>query len=259
MALQLNLISPHLFSARHKHTDTQTHTHTKIACNNNNPTDDSFSPPPSFQFPTLPPLPPPITTTIYNQTKPHSYLAHDQSFHLSHFFILSPPPPSYLCMFFPSLETQPHLAATPCTVPTVPQPYSVALTPPTNAALVCRFPIHPFFFPLPQSLSPSLSHSPLSLLSLCLPLSPRSWLVLVKYQGKRIPAFFLRLRGVVLCDLALGCISALLMWETQRGREGIGGKEKGKCVHAHAWACVWDRKDTRLGFILSYWGGSQRF
>lgn len=176
MASQLNLKSPHLYSPL---LDTHTLTHTKIACNNN-PTDDSFSP----HHTILTSPHPPITTT-YNQTKPHSYLAHDQSFHLSLFFFFLLHHSIYACSSLSANPTTPRSNTLHSS--DRPTAYSAALTPPIYPALVCRF-SHLSLFLCP-SLFPPLSLS-LSLLSLCLSLSPRSWLVLVKYQGKRIPAFF---------------------------------------------------------------------
>lgn len=228
---------------------TQTHTHTKIACNNNNPTDDSFDPllpHPHITTSTPPPPPPPHTIK--------------QSLSLT----LRMTNPSISLFFFPhstilSMHALP-LSVNPTTPnsntlhsPDHPTAYSAALTPPINTTLVCRFPICPFF-------SAPVSFPPLSLplsLPFSLPLSfplPSLLAGAGEISGQTDSSFFLWLRGVVLCDLALGCISALLMWErgererekkreTEWGREGNGEKEKKKCVSG----CVCVRESERGG------------
>lgn len=226
---------------------TQTHTHTKIACNNNNPTDDSFDPL----------LPHPHITTSTPPPPPHTI---KQSLSLT----LRMTNPSISLFFFPhstilSMHALP-LSVNPTTPnsntlhsPDHPTAYSAALTPPINTTLVCRFPICPFF-------SAPVSFPPLSLplsLPFSLPLSfplPSLLAGAGEISGQTDSSFFLWLRGVVLCDLALGCISALLMWErgererekkreTEWGREGNGEKEKKKCVSG----CVCVRESERGG------------
>lgn len=205
MTPQLNLISPHL-SPTHAHT--HTNTHSKIACNNNNPTDDSFSP--------LPPIP---------SSPPHPHIQSNKASLLPCAWPILPS-----LSFFP-LHQAIYTCSSPSVNPTTPNSntlhspnhptaYSAALAPPINKALVCRFSIYPFFS-APVSL-------PLSL-PLCLSLSPSLLAGAGEISGQTDSSFFLWLRGVVLCDLALGCISALLMcvclcegerkWERKHERE----------------------------------------
>lgn len=221
MASQLNLKSPHLYSPL---LDTHTLTHTKIACNNNNPTDDSFSP--HHTILTSPPPPPSPPHTIKQSLTLTLRMTNPSIFPSFFFFLLHHS--IYACSSLSANPTTPRSNTLHSS--DRPTAYSAALTPPIYPALVCRF-SHLSLFLCP-SLFPPLSLS-LSLLSLCLSLSPRSWLVLVKYQGKRIPAFFSGSEGLFCAIWPWG---AFQRFRCERHRERRQWRErKRKCVFVRVW------------------------
>ena len=210
MTPQLNLISPHHSLSFSPPPNTYTQTHTKIACNNNNPTDDSSGPLPTI--PSSPPsTPPPTHTHTIKQSLSLTLRMTNPS--ISLFF--SPPPTIYAHSSPSANPTTPN--SNTLHSPDHPTAYSALLAPPINSALVCRFSIYPFFS-APVSL-------PLSL-PLCLSLSPLLLAGAGEISGQTDSSFFLWLRGVVLCDLALGCISALLMCVCVCVCLGVSEREK---------------------------------
>lgn len=169
---------------------------------------------PSFQSPLYPPSllpsPPPYTikqslTLTLRMTNPS--ISPPFLYHLHY---------HYACSSLSVNLTTPSSSNT-LHCPDCPTAYSMALTPPPNATLVCRF-SHLFLFLCPNLSPPqslSLSRFPFSpLFSFPFPLSfplPSLLAGAGEISGQTDSSFFLWLRGVVLCDLALGCISALLM------------------------------------------------